>query len=118
MWLTRKQNNSPPQQLGLQNVVPATKEVEIQAYQYHDMYHNPQMYYLAQRRMTDVITTFEGLASTIDTLNEDLKKSPLQGCRIAPPVFTSYAYFVVSVHGVLTWYHHSLTVIHERMLMI
>ncbi|XP_071096572.1 uncharacterized protein [Haliotis cracherodii] len=79
MWLTRKQNNSPPQQLGLQNVVPATKEVEIQAYQYHDMCHNPQMYYLAQRRGTDVITTFEGLASTIDTLNEDLKKSPLQG---------------------------------------
>ncbi|XP_046561246.1 uncharacterized protein LOC124270253 [Haliotis rubra] len=82
MWLTRKQNNSPPQQLGLKNVVPATKEVEIQAYQYGNMFHNPQMHYWAHRRATDVITTFEGLSSTIDTLNEDLKKSPLQGSVI------------------------------------
>ncbi|KAK3088229.1 hypothetical protein FSP39_016398 [Pinctada imbricata] len=93
LWLIKKEESGPPQQLGLMNVVPRVKSVEIphigMPYGKRGAFRNgvpiflslnyPHFYGNMAMGMMRMFETFEGLEETIKRLNEDLEKYPIQG---------------------------------------
>ena len=76
MWVIKKPEGSPPQQLGLFNVVPEKKVVDRKTIR-----QNPMMYEDPYFRMAGNhnVVTYDGFKETIYKLNFKLKVYPIPG---------------------------------------
>lgn len=76
MWLVKKTDRSPPQQLGLMNVVPEKKIVEWASYRHSGFMFDDPFY---RTRVTSQYVTYDDLSETMTKLNSRLKSDPLPG---------------------------------------
>lgn len=79
LWLHVKDPSTPSQQLGLLNKVPHTTDIDLTPQLSHPfavfLFRHP----LFIQTYGYSMTTYEGIEKTLESLNEDLKRNPLQG---------------------------------------
>lgn len=79
LWLHVKDPSTPSQQLGLLNKVPHTTDIDLTPQLSHPfavfLFRHP----LFIQTYGYSMTTYEGLEKTLESLNDDLKRNPLQG---------------------------------------
>lgn len=81
LWLFVKDPTTEPQQLGLLNKVPK----KLEANPTHQLYHPYAGFVVAPlflQTFGALLNTYEGFQETLQRLNEDLQKQPLQGFKI------------------------------------
>ncbi|XP_053380425.1 uncharacterized protein LOC123540761 isoform X2 [Mercenaria mercenaria] len=80
LWLTKRSNPGPPQQLGIKTVVPEKVTIEVPVNRYR---HGRGRIIIAgevvQHLHTYTITTFEGFEDTMKRLRGKLAEDPIQG---------------------------------------
>lgn len=79
MWLVKKTGQGPQQQLGLMNVVPEKKIIEMQSVRSGGLFMMEDPIYRNTITRTQSFVTYDGLMETIAKLNSKLKSNPLPG---------------------------------------
>ena len=86
LWLTKRNPDTPVQQLGHQNIIPEKKEVELYANYGGMVVRQRHMFlmgdpFLRQMYGQSIYTT-EGLKETVEKLNVRLQSNPLPGMKV------------------------------------
>lgn len=79
LWLHVKDLSTPSQQIGLLNKVPHTTDIDLTPQLSHPFAVYVFRHPLFIQTYGYSMTTYEGLEKTLQSLNEDLKRNPLQG---------------------------------------
>jgi hypothetical protein len=81
LWLFVKDPSTEPQQLGLLNKVPHKVETSLSQQGYHP-YAGFAVGPLFLQTFGALMNTYEGFQETLQRLNDDLQRQPLQGFKI------------------------------------